>query len=84
MKKLIKFNLLLTAIAVLVVCSAAFYFAPHPDTCKKFLMGIDIGEDGKIIYAYEIECPDNFCFIPEFLCCDIPEKCKNCHPELFQ
>lgn len=47
-------------------------------------MGIDIGEDGKIIYAYEIECPDNFCFIPEFLCCDIPEKCKNCHPELFQ
>ncbi|MEG2278171.1 MAG: hypothetical protein RSC80_10170 [Odoribacter sp.] len=81
MKKLIKLNLLFTAITVLVVCSAASSIYPHPDTCKKYIIKIDIGEGGTGGATYTvIPCPDNLCYIPENQCCDFSEKCKRCNP----
>lgn len=77
MKKLIKFNLLFTAIAVLVVCSAAATIHPHPETCKKYIVKVDMGDGG--VTATEIECPDNLCYIPETVCCDVSALCLRCH-----
>lgn len=77
MKKLIKFNLLFTAIAVLVVCSAAATIHPHPETCKKYVVKVDI-PDGRVDIIVNA-CPDDLCYIPEKVACDFSVFCRRCH-----
>ena len=79
MKKLIKINLLLSAIAGLVLfCSATIM--PHPTDCKKNIITVGIGENGSGgSMNTVITCFPPLCFIPDLLVCDFPEKCKKCN-----
>lgn len=76
MKKLFKINLLLTAIVAVGLFTSAIYYAPDPNNCKMYYIGVDLGEDGEMgIYWEHRTCPLDLCFIAETLCCDLPSKC---------
>lgn len=62
MKKLIKINLLFTAFALLILCSATITYSPYPGDCKKYIITVDIGEDGaEGTTSTVLTCPNNLC-----------------------
>ncbi|MDR2774331.1 MAG: hypothetical protein LBC19_06250 [Tannerella sp.] len=73
--------LLLTAVAAVMALCSANWVAPHPTDCKKFILYVDLGEDGELGWAcYVLDCPAGLCFIPETAVCDFEDKCKICNP----
>ena len=82
MKKLIKFNLLLSAIVAIMAFSSftdnydpeytEMIVSAHPEYCNVYYINVYVGDNFQLSLAFL--CPYEMCFNPRILVCDFPDE----------